>query len=1547
MTFFKRLFTAPVFDNEIKTQQAYILHVILWTLVCVPIPFVIYTLLFTPDKSSRTFIQVAFGETINIFLLFLLRRGYVRAASIIQVSAFWFFFTVTAVTGNGVQGEAYLLGYGLVIAIAGILLGGLGTSVFTVLSLAAGGWMAYNQMQGTVNFRFEDSPITTWVVSLVLFPVGAVLQYLASHNVRTALDRARASEEKYRLISQVSSDYTFATEVYKDGSASLSWVAGAFEKMTGYTFEEYVKNGSWLAHVHPDDLEKDGQDMERLYKNQDIKSEIRTFTKNGEIRWEQIFAHPVWDKKENRLVGIFGAVRDITEQKEIEARLAHERDLLQIFMDNIPDTVYFKDIDSRFIRINNAQAKFLGLEYPQDAIGRSDQDFQKSELSQEFMSEERQIIETGKAVLNRIEFNPKIDGEPRWLSATKVPVKDDSGNVIGIIGVSRDITDQKESQEKLQKIFLQQAAILNNIPDMAWLKDKESRYIAVNEQFAKTAGVKSEDILGKTDFEIWNKSFAEKYRKDDIETMRIGQRRNTEELQTDNSGREYWVETSKTPILNADGEVIGTTGIAREITERKKAQETESQRRIMLEKVVQLGKRVTESDDLKSTIKKIWRGVHDDLGFDRLAIFLYNPENNQMDDTIGTDNAGEMVEHWDLSFPLDSTFATLLKSPNGLYFTVNYDVENNIPEGHEMHGVKDYAAVAAWAGDKPVAVICTDHDITKRPITGEQLEALRLFAGYAGLAIENARLNEKIKNELFQQIQAKEREEHRREMLEKVIQLGQRVTEVSDLRTTLIRIWHGVHDDLGFDRLGIHLYNNERKSMDGTFGTNTQGEMTDEWNMSYSMAQDNPDSNSFLRVFEKPDTISLTHTFETDYNIPEGHSMSGVKDHAAIGARAGEKPVAVISVDNQITGRRFAEEQLEALRLFAGYAGLAIENARLNELIQKELAQQIQAKEQEGHRREMLEKVVILGQRVTEVSDLRTTLIRIWHGVHDDLGFDRLGIYLYNIENLSMDGTFGTNFLGEIIDEWHTRVSLKQDDSEANRFLRVLEKPNAIFLTQNYENDYQPPQDHIMAGVKDFAAIAAWAGEKPVAVICVDHAITGRPISEEQLEALRLFAGYAGLSIENARLNSALQIELAQQKQTEERESVRRTMLEKVVQLGKQVTEVHGLKTTLSRIWHGIHDELGFDRLAIFLYNQENNSVNGTLGTNNQGEIVEEWEYSQSLSQGKQTSFTKALEQPDGVFFTKNFGTEFNIPEGHEMHDVKDFAAVTAWGGDKPVAIITVDNLPSQRPITNEQLEALRLFGGYAGLAIENARLNTALEDDLSHRKNLIKELESKNAELERFTYTVSHDLKSPLVTIRGFLGYLEKDARSGDFKKFNQDVVRIETAVEKMQNLLKDLLELSRIGRLMNTPVEIPFDDIVNDTLEIVHGQLKEGGVFIDYQNKDVMIKCDRIRMTEVLQNLIDNAIKFMGPQPSPRIEIGAFQNNDNENVFYVKDNGIGIAPEFHGKIFGLFDKLTADSDGTGIGLALVKRIIEVHGGRIWVESQIGTGAAFYFTLP
>jgi PAS domain S-box-containing protein len=232
-----------------------------------------------------------------------------------------------------------------------------------------------------------------------------------------------------------------------------------------------------------------------------------------------------------------------------------------------------------------------------------------------------------------------------------------------------------------------------------------------------------------------------------------------------------------------------------------------------------------------------------------------------------------------------------------------------------------------------------------------------------------------------------------------------------------------------------------------------------------------------------------------------------------------------------------------------------------------------------------------------------------------------------------------------------------------------------------------------------------------------------------------------------------------------------------------------------------------------------------------------------------------------------------------------------------------------------------------------------------TEREKLISELQIKNDELERFTYTVSHDLKAPLITIGGFLGYLEDDLKSGDTDRVSQDIHRIADAVKKMNRLLNELLELSRIGRMMTPPENTPFEEIVQEALEKVQAQLTSKNITVEVKSNLPVVNGDRIRLVEVVQNLVDNAAKYIGEQPDPKIEIGV-RNTDGKRIFFVKDNGIGIDPQFHDKVFGLFDKLDPSSKGTGIGLALVKRIVEVHGGRIWVESEPRKGATFCFTL-
>lgn len=177
--------------------------------------------------------------------------------------------------------------------------------------------------------------------------------------------------------------------------------------------------------------------------------------------------------------------------------------------------------------------------------------------------------------------------------------------------------------------------------------------------------------------------------------------------------------------------------------------------------------------------------------------------------------------------------------------------------------------------------------------------------------------------------------------------------------------------------------------------------------------------------------------------------------------------------------------------------------------------------------------------------------------------------------------------------------------------------------------------------------------------------------------------------------------------------------------------------------------------------------------------------------------------------------------------------------------------------------------------------------------------------------------------------------------------LVRLVLSERAGGRLLDELLELSRVGRSRNPPVHTSFREIAEGALRLTAGGVSRAGARVDLAEVDVPLYGDRTRLTEIWQNLIDNAAKFMGDQSRPHIQVG-LREAVPEPVFFVRDNGIGIDPRHSERIFGLFDKLDGTTDGTGVGLALVRRIVELHGGRITVESAgLGHGSCFVFTLP
>jgi len=242
-------------------------------------------------------------------------------------------------------------------------------------------------------------------------------------------------------------------------------------------------------------------------------------------------------------------------------------------------------------------------------------------------------------------------------------------------------------------------------------------------------------------------------------------------------------------------------------------------------------------------------------------------------------------------------------------------------------------------------------------------------------------------------------------------------------------------------------------------------------------------------------------------------------------------------------------------------------------------------------------------------------------------------------------------------------------------------------------------------------------------------------------------------------------------------------------------------------------------------------------------------------------------------------------------------------------------------------------------------------EDIQSLNQELAKrsaELESINKELEAFAYSISHDLRAPLRHMAGYTELLQKRASSGLDEKSNHYIMMMLESAKRMGNLIDDLLAFSRIGRAETQKTAVNLAQLVKEALSEVREDT-EGrnitwkiGTLPDFYG-------DRSMLRLVLVNLISNAVKFTRTRPQAEIEIGPANGNGDELIVFVRDNGVGFDMKYVNKLFGVFQRLhqTNEFEGTGIGLATVQRIIHRHGGKVWAESVVNSGATFYFSAP
>ncbi|MCO8120377.1 PAS domain-containing protein [Stieleria sp. TO1_6] len=291
----------------------------------------------------------------------------------------------------------------------------------------------------------------------------------------------------------------------------------------------------------------------------------------GKQKHVEVWKAPVHDAS-GAVVGIQVMFWDVTDQKNTEHQVEYEKFLLSILLDTVPDSVYFKDLDSRFIRLSRSCATKLGLEDPRDAIGKSDADFFGRAHARDALADERRIIETGEMIQAKIEYETYLDRQPTWCSTTKVPLRNQSGEIVGTFGISRDVSEQKLAEQELSRERDLLKTIINNVPDLIYVKDRAGRFITANAALVELLGLQSADeILGKTDYDFSPAELACNYVTDDQNVMRTGQPLfDREESHRGDEESALCLLTTKVPLRSSDGEIIGVVGIGHDITERKK-----------------------------------------------------------------------------------------------------------------------------------------------------------------------------------------------------------------------------------------------------------------------------------------------------------------------------------------------------------------------------------------------------------------------------------------------------------------------------------------------------------------------------------------------------------------------------------------------------------------------------------------------------------------------------------------------------------------------------------------------------------------------------------------------------------------------------------------------------------------------------------------------------------------------------------------------------------------------------------------------------------------
>ncbi len=1208
-----------------------------------------------------------------------------------------------------------------------------------------------------------------------------------------------------------------------------------------------------------------------------------------------------------KVKGYFLNIRNVTDKKTTKDFVESE-ERFKFISDNSGDIYAVVDNEGKFLHINPAFKKLLGYDF--EALKNRTflslinlNDIEEHKDWKEFPRTELRIT--------------KSSGGYIWVEGYSHNVTWKGGDAVLI--VCHDNTDNKRIQEAYIKSEKRFRLAVDNFPNAFIIYDSERRYQYINSFGIGLLGKSLENYFGKKDEEIFPENVTKNYLPQLIkcyETKSV----QVFENQLSFNGQGHDLILIYVPYLNSKNEVEQVFSYSYDVSERKKAEQLVIAQKERTELLVEIFREISEvSLDYDSVLNTIVNKIANIIG-DGCLIHLISNDGMVLNPAVVSLKGEYSDAIKDRILQIKST-----KGPTPLWKVIQErkpilldkvipsEFKKSVsPEYHEildMFNISGVIMLPLIYHSEVIGTMTLARNEREKPYSSEDLVFAEAVAHRAALAIGNSKIYlhrlKEIEERKKIEFQLKS-QKHRTEVL---AQLSKQFTEAGlNYSAVLDLIAKRTSEILG-EGCMLHILSKDEHYLQPSSLYHENKDVVRKLLKMYASSPQKSDEGLLGLAVKSGEPIFIPYVEKEKFeNLvkPEYRDYLGsldIKSYMAIPLRAQGVIIGTMCVFRS-KEVYYSFEEFDFAVAISDLAALAILNSRLyNEKIYEIEVR----KHTENKLNEQKHKAETLYNLSKSFSEARPNVETVLNIAVEKIAQEYNSICIIHLvgnENQYKIGAFshGNKSAKKRLEKINSCGICKTNPLYVDR---VLECHTVVVEEINGDNDFQKQNCNLLNGLEvksgHIISVPLKAHNKMIGVLSIlresgneEEVPNKTPEDQKFLSEIGERIAYAVLS---AQLHSDVISEVEERKLIEEALLHQQNLLKKV------------LETIPVGVWV----------------------------VNDKGQVIVANDASEELWEGKKYSTN---------YFLKDY-SGFNI-ESNEKLKLHDWPLSQALDNGETTInkVLEIECFTGKRKIILNSAAPIydkhkKIIGG-----VSVSQDISDIKKIEANLKSALEELQRSNKELEQFAYVASHDLQEPVRMVNSFSKLLIKrygkslDNDAADFLKF------ITEGASRMQLLITDLLKYSRVGSQTKESSEVNLSDLLKSVISDLQFAIEESNAIVTYENLP-LIKADPIQMRQVFQNLISNAIKFKNGTP-PQIQISAEKCN-GEFLFKFKDNGIGIAPEFYNKIFIIFQRLHEREKypGTGIGLTVCKKIIERHGGKIWVESEPGKGSTFLFTIP